>query len=141
MTEPATEEEKETEQAKEETNNEAEKEEEELPQAENDTTLFIKNLNFTTTEDSIKEVCSFNRAKRKLLLTIRIQHFAKCGKILSVTVAQKKDSKNPGKMLSMGYGFLQFFKKNSADKALKNLQNSSLDGHAIELKRSNRTLQ
>jgi len=41
----------------------------------------------------------------------------------------------------MGYGFIQFVRKQAADKALKTLQQSMLDGHAIELKRSNRTLQ
>lgn len=34
-------------------------EEEELPQPDNDTTLFIKNLNFITTEDSLKTVTIF----------------------------------------------------------------------------------
>lgn len=37
---------------------ENEEEEESLPQPENDTTLFIKNLNFTTTEDILKTVNS-----------------------------------------------------------------------------------
>lgn len=37
---------------------ENEEEEESLPQPENDTTLFIKNLNFTTTEDILKTVSS-----------------------------------------------------------------------------------
>ncbi|XP_059480054.1 probable RNA-binding protein 19 [Neocloeon triangulifer] len=90
---------------------------------ENDTTLFIKNLNFSTTEDRLKE------------------HFAKCGKLASVSIAKKKDTKNAGKMLSMGYGFIQYIKKSDTDKALKTLQHSMLDNHAIELKRSNRTAQ
>jgi len=33
-----------------------EEKEDELLEAENDTTLFVKNLNFTTTEDLLKEV-------------------------------------------------------------------------------------
>nr|CAD7403642.1 unnamed protein product [Timema cristinae] len=74
---------------------------------EPDTTLFIKNLNFETREDSVKE----------------------------------KDPKKPGELLSMGYGFIQFKKKASADKALKTLQQSVLEGFSVELKRSNRTLQ
>lgn len=53
----------------------------------------------------------------------------------------KNDVKNPGKQLSMGYGFVQFVKKEAADKALKTLQQSMLDAHAVELKRSNRNLQ
>ena len=41
-------------------------------------------------------------------------------------------------VLSMGYGFVQFFKASSVDKALKLLQHKMLDGHCLELKRSNR---
>ncbi|GLH00023.1 Heterogeneous nuclear ribonucleoprotein 87F [Gryllus bimaculatus] len=102
---------------------EEEEEEEEDEEPEPDTTLFVKNLNFETREDAIKE------------------HFKKCGRIHDVTVALKKDPKNPGKMLSMGYGFIQFKKKASLEKALKSYQNAVLDGYSLELKRSNRTLQ
>lgn len=59
----------------------------------------------------------------------------------SVTVAMKKDPHNPGKKLSMGYGFVQFYMKSTTDKALKNLQMSNLDGKQIELKRSERAGQ
>ncbi len=38
----------------------------------------------------------------------------------------------------MGYGFVQFQKAASVDKALKLLQHKMLDGHCLELKRSNR---
>jgi len=44
----------------------------------------------------------------------------------------------PGLILSMGYGFVQFMKASSVDKALKLLQHKMLDGHCLELKRSNR---
>lgn len=50
----------------------------------------------------------------------------------------KKDPHNPGQRLSMGYGFVQFYSKNATEKALKNLQLSTLDGKNIELKRSER---
>jgi len=62
------------------------------------------------------------------------EHFCKCGSIFSANVAKKKDPKNPGQVLSMGYGFVQFWQKKGADSALKTLQNSNLDGHVIELK-------
>ncbi|CAH2262855.1 jg9228 [Pararge aegeria aegeria] len=90
--------------------------EEETP--ENDTTLFVKNINFITTDESLRE------------------HFSGCGRIHSVTVAKKKDPKNPGHLLSMGYGFVQFVKKEHANEALKELQGSTLDGKSLELKRS-----
>lgn len=70
-----------------------------------------------------------------------MQHFKDCGKIANVTVARKKDPKTPGALLSMGYGFIQFYRQSSVNAALKNLQQSSLDGHCIELKRSNRTVK
>nr|XP_022340473.1 probable RNA-binding protein 19 [Crassostrea virginica] len=96
-------------------------EEEEEDSPEPDATLFVKNLNFSTTEEAL------------------IEKFKKCGKIHAVSVAKKKDMKNPGKYLSMGYGFVEFLKKESAMKALKELQHTDLDGHMVELKVSNRT--
>ena len=41
-------------------------------------------------------------------------------------------------MLSMGYGFIEYKRKESAEKALKKLQHVKVDGHALELKVSNR---
>lgn len=41
----------------------------------------------------------------------------------------------------MGFGFVQYFHKSCADAALKNLQQSELDGKSLELKRSERTLK
>ena len=81
-----------------------------------DATLFVKNLNFSTVDDMLKE------------------HFIECGSVFTATVAKKKDPKNPGQVLSMGYGFVQFRHKKAADTALKTLQHSNLDGHVIELK-------
>lgn len=96
-----------------------EEEEEEVP-PEPDTTLFIKNLNFSTNEEAVQE------------------HFGQCGPIHEVTIAKKKDTKNPGQLLSMGYGFVQFKQRKAAKQALKQLQHSQLDGHALELKLSTR---
>ncbi|CAB3220704.1 unnamed protein product [Arctia plantaginis] len=87
---------------------------------ENDTTLFVKNLNFKTTEQSLRA------------------HFSEAGKVYSVSIAKKKDPKNPGQLLSMGYGFVQYFRKEYTNKALKLLQCSTLDGKTLELKRSER---
>ncbi|KAL1451948.1 hypothetical protein WDU94_006274 [Cyamophila willieti] len=112
------EEEEEEEEEEKETNEEVEEDREPEP----DTTLYIKNLNFNSTEESIRK------------------HFSKCGPIASVTIARKKDPKNPGEYLSMGYGFVQYYTQQSASRALKELQNSSLDEHQVELKRSNKNL-
>lgn len=67
-----------------------------------------------------------------------LQHFSKCGKVHSVTIAKKKDPRNPGQFLSMGYGFVQYVRKEDANAALKELQSSTLDGKTLELKRSER---
>lgn len=53
----------------------------------------------------------------------------------------KRDAKNPGKKLSMGFGFVRYKYKRDADKALKTLQFSTFEGKTLELKRSQRTLQ
>jgi multiple RNA-binding domain-containing protein 1 len=42
--------------------------------------------------------------------------------------------------LSMGYGFVRFKKASDANEAIKQLQNQTLDGHQLELKFSNRTI-
>ncbi|BFZ04762.1 hypothetical protein BsWGS_07801 [Bradybaena similaris] len=88
---------------------------------EEEATIFVKNLNFASTDEQL------------------LQHFSKYGQIHSATVAKKKDPKTPGQLLSMGYGFVQFLKKADAKEALKNLQNSELEGHHLELKMSTRT--
>nr|CAH7745100.1 unnamed protein product [Callosobruchus chinensis] len=96
-------------------------EDEEEP--EPDTTLFVKNLNFKTTDEDLRK------------------HFEGCGKIHYANVAMKKDKNDPKSKLSMGYGFVRFMHKKGADKALKTLQQSVLDGKSLELKRSERTLK
>ncbi|XP_032220437.2 probable RNA-binding protein 19 isoform X2 [Nematostella vectensis] len=83
-------------------------------------TLFVKNLSFESTEEALK------------------QKFAAVGPVKSATIAKKKDPKKPGSLLSMGYGFVEFCNKASAQEALKSLQHSQLDGHALELKQSHR---
>ncbi|XP_029171774.1 probable RNA-binding protein 19 [Nylanderia fulva] len=96
------------------------KEDDEPP--EPDTTLFVKNINFSTTEKQLKD------------------YFGKCGPVHYVTIATKKDPENPTNKLSMGYGFIRYKRKLDADRALKTLQMSVLDGKSLELKRSERTL-
>ncbi|KAK9877154.1 hypothetical protein WA026_016897 [Henosepilachna vigintioctopunctata] len=100
-----------------------EKEESDEEEPEPDTTIFVKNLNFKTTEAELKK------------------HFTNCGKIHYASIATKKDKNNPSVTLSMGYGFVRFKTKDAADKALKSMQQTVLDGKSLELKRSERTLQ
>ncbi|XP_030000224.1 putative RNA-binding protein 19 isoform X2 [Sphaeramia orbicularis] len=105
---------------KEENMKEEEKEEDDDEEEESTpgSTLFIKNLNFSTTEEKLQET------------------FSKCGKVKSCTISKKKDK--AGKMLSMGYGFVQYQTAQAAQKALKQLQHCSVDDHKLELKISER---
>ncbi|XP_063225906.1 probable RNA-binding protein 19 [Bacillus rossius redtenbacheri] len=96
---------------------------EENDEPEPNSTLFVKNLNFSTTEQAIRE------------------HFKNCGSIHSVMIATRKDPNTPGQLLSIGQCFIQFKRQASVEKALKTLQHSVLDDFSVELKRSNRTLQ
>ncbi|KAG9354463.1 hypothetical protein JZ751_001173 [Albula glossodonta] len=81
-------------------------------------TLFIKNLNFSTTEETLQEV------------------FAKCGSVNSCTISKKKDK--AGALLSMGFGFVAYKSPKAAQKALRQLQHCTVDGHQLELKISER---
>ncbi|KAK4440384.1 putative RNA-binding protein 19 [Sesamum alatum] len=77
--------------------------------------LYVKNLNFKTSDDGVKK------------------HFTehmKGGKILSVRV--KKHVKN-GKNVSMGFGFLEFDSVDTAVNVCRDLQGTVLDGHALIL--------
>lgn len=96
---------------------EEEDEEESIPGC----TLFIKNLNFVTTEDTLKEM------------------FSKVGAVKSCTISRKKDK--AGTLLSMGFGFVEYRKPDHAQKALKQLQGCSVDGHQLEVKISERAIK
>ncbi|KAK9991308.1 hypothetical protein SO802_026293 [Lithocarpus litseifolius] len=78
-------------------------------------TLFVKNLNFKTTDESLKKHFTDN---------------IKEGRILSVKV--KKHEKN-GKNVSMGFGFIQFDSVETATNICRDLQGTVLDGHALIL--------
>lgn len=103
--------------AKESPENEVEEDDGTMPEPES--TLFVKNLNFTTVEADL------------------IQVFKKIGKC-KATVAKKIS--NNKEVLSMGYGFVEFKTKAKALEAIKKLQNHVLDGHKLELVLSNKQL-
>jgi len=87
-------------------------------------TLFVKNLNFDTTEETLKQI------------------FSDVGEVRVVTIAKKKNTKKKDKtdkdLLSMGYGFIEYKTADAAKEALKKLQNTEVDGHQLLLKISNR---
>ena len=98
---------------------------EKLPEKASDTnlssgfTLFVKNLNFETTDESLRE------------------HFEKCGDLLLCMISKKKTHKS-NSLLSMGYGFVTYKNPTEGKHALRTLQHSMLDGFKLELKISER---
>uniref|UniRef100_A0A8C0XFA5 Probable RNA-binding protein 19 n=1 Tax=Castor canadensis TaxID=51338 RepID=A0A8C0XFA5_CASCN len=97
---------------------EKEEEEEEEDESSPGCTLFIKNLNFSTTEETLKEV------------------FSKAGAVKSCSVSRKKNK--AGVLLSMGFGFVEYRKPEHAQKALRQLQGHIMDGHQLEVRISER---
>ena len=81
------------------------------------TTLFVKNLSFSTTTDRLNLV------------------FRSLPGFAFARVQTKPDPKRPGApRLSMGYGFVGFKTLEAAKKALKGLNGCVLDGHALNVK-------
>lgn len=87
------------------------------------TTIFLRNLNFNTKEEALRN------------------HFKHMGRIHMVQVATKKDPENPKNKISLGYGFIQFKKNATAEKTLRQMQFTQIEGNQVELKRSDRTLK
>lgn len=83
-------------------------------------TLFVRNLNFTTTSDRLTEI------------------FKPLGGFLTARVKTKTDPKRPGQVLSMGFGFLEFRSKQQAQAAQQAMDGYSLDGHKLQIRASHR---
>ena len=79
-------------------------------------TLFIKNISFSTTES-------------KLISTFKPLKGFKYARIQT-----KPDPKRPNHRLSMGYGFVGFDEDTNAKTALSSMQNFNLDGHSLQVK-------
>lgn len=83
-------------------------------------TLFVRNLNFSTTTARLSEV------------------FGSLEGFLSATVKTKTDPKRPGETLSMGFGFVEFRTKEQAQAALAVMDGYSLDQHKLVVKTSHK---
>merc|ERR1712130_862477 len=77
------------------------------------TMLFVKNLNFVTEDAGLRAV------------------FESVGKVAECSVSKRLEK---GKYISMGYGWVRMSNAEAAQKAIKRLQGSELDGHRILLK-------
>ena len=83
-------------------------------------TLFVRNLNFTTTTERLREV------------------FRPLDGFMSARVKTKPDPKKAGQVLSMGFGFLEFRTKSQAHAALAAMDGYKLEGHELLIKASHK---
>ena len=85
-------------------------------------TLYVKNLSFSTTEEGLKAYVTRMGVGQGL-------------RVVSIPTKAKGDAK-----LSMGFGFLEFASSAHAHDALSTLNHSVLDGHTLEIKPSDKRL-
>ncbi|KAF0987216.1 hypothetical protein HZS_7320 [Henneguya salminicola] len=85
--------------------------------------VYVKNINFKTSDKSIEE-------KFKIV-----------GKIVKVTIARSKSKDNNNIINSLGYGFIEFSTQEEARNAVKTMQHTLLDGHRLVLNMSKNTKQ
>ncbi|TGZ77715.1 multiple RNA-binding domain-containing protein 1 [Ascodesmis nigricans] len=83
-------------------------------------TLYIRNLNFSTTTERLE---SF---------------FSSLDGFLWCRVKTKTDAKHPGKVLSMGFGFAEFSSVEHAKAALNAMNGKSIDNHSISISMAKR---
>ncbi|KAF3394389.1 Multiple RNA-binding domain-containing protein 1 [Penicillium rolfsii] len=83
-------------------------------------TLFIKNLNFSTTNDKFLEV------------------FRPLDGFVTGRIKTKPDPKRPGQTLSMGFGFAEFRTKAQAQAALAAMDGYKLDQHELVIRASHK---
>lgn len=81
-------------------------------------TLFVRNLNFSTTTARLTEV------------------FKPLDGFRSATVKTRTDVKRPGEILSMGFGFVEFNSKSQAQAALAAMNGYVLEKHDLQIKAS-----
>ncbi|OAX83362.1 hypothetical protein ACJ72_02273 [Emergomyces africanus] len=85
-------------------------------------TLFVRNLNFSTTNARLAEV------------------FQPLEGFLSARVKTKTDPKRPGETLSMGFGFVEFRTNAQARAALAAMNGYKLDQHELVIKTSHKAM-
>lgn len=91
-----------------------------LPDSGNAATLFVRNLNFSTTTALLTET------------------FISLDGFLSARVKTKTDPKKPGQVLSMGFGFLEFRSSQQANAAMKAMDSYTLEGHKLQIRASHK---
>lgn len=82
--------------------------------------VFVKNLNFSTTSQTLKDA------------------FKAFSGFAVATVKTKPDPKKEDGVLSMGFGFVEFKTRENANAAISAMDGHTLDGHKLQLKLSHR---
>ena len=93
-----------------------------VQQSVNTSTLFVRNLNFSTTTSRLREV------------------FQPLNGFMSARVKTKPDAKKPGQLLSMGFGFLEFRSEDDARTAVAAMDGYKLDGHELLIRASHKAI-
>ncbi len=88
----------------------------------NTSTLFVRNLNFSTTTQRLREV------------------FSPLDGFITAKIKLKPDPKKLGGFLSMGFGFLEFSSNQNAQVALAAMDGYKLDGHQLLIRASHKTV-
>lgn len=88
------------------------------PEATNTATLYVRNLNFTTTTDRLTEA------------------FKPLSGFRSAKVQTKIDPKRG--VLSMGFGFVEFSSTEAASAALRTMDGRDVEGHKLQIKASHK---
>lgn len=88
------------------------------PEAANTATLYVRNLNFTTTTERLTEA------------------FKPLSGFRSAKVKTKVDPKRG--VLSMGFGFVEFNSAEAASAALRTMDGQDLEGHKLQIKASHK---
>ena len=101
-----------------------------------DKTIFIKNLNFKTTEKKLKK--EFRKANAGKIVSVRI--VKKKTKIQTQLKNQKHIKEEPNFTDSMGFGFIEYETSENAQKAMKFMQNLIIDEHSIKLSLSTKKI-
>ena len=91
-----------------------------VPDSAGTATLFIRNLNFSTTTPILTET------------------FKPLDGFMSARVKTRTDAKKPGQVLSMGFGFLEFRSSQQARAALQAMDGYTLEGHKLQIRASHK---
>jgi multiple RNA-binding domain-containing protein 1 len=93
-------------------------------------TIYVKNLNFSTTEDQLLQLFS------KHVKDVRAVRIPRKAMPVKRKVGYQSNRDPEIRQLSMGYGFVEFGSQESVRKVMRLLQGMLVDGHSLELKPS-----